>query len=203
MYERHFVDVFGQVRKDLRHPLAALAVLSELEGRFHQPSDGVGEKAGEAIESRQFLTVASGQLGLVVPRIHVAGTTVDEQPDDALRPGGEVRFPWRQRIGRGRRQKTFFRQQRGQADQAGPTARSLQPLPTRPEGRMVRMRFRESLQQPVFECVHDGFSADIIERERASSGPLRIVLATRAASTCFAAAAIDREQTWPFGSIAS
>ena len=43
--EGHLVDVFAQVREDLRDHLAALALRAKLERRLHQAADGVLEEA--------------------------------------------------------------------------------------------------------------------------------------------------------------
>jgi hypothetical protein len=88
--ERHLVHVPGHLGEDFRDPFAALAVLGEFKRRLHQAAHVVGEEAGEAVEVRQLLAVAFFQFRLVVPRIDVARTTVDEQPDDGAGLGGKV-----------------------------------------------------------------------------------------------------------------
>ncbi len=52
------------------------------ERRLHHRADLVGEEAGVLVEALEFLAVALGQFGLVVPRVDLARSAVDEQPDD-------------------------------------------------------------------------------------------------------------------------
>src|SRR5262245_9374207 len=100
MKKRHSVDVPGHVRKQLGSPGAALAVTLKAEGRLHQRPDLLGEETGVLVEAFQLLTIAAGELRLVVPRIDVAGTAVHEQPDNRLRLRDEVRRFRGERVGR-------------------------------------------------------------------------------------------------------
>ena len=62
----------AMLRKELRDPRPALAVLGELERRLHQRPDLVGEEAGVLVEALEFLAVALGEFRLVVPGIDLA-----------------------------------------------------------------------------------------------------------------------------------
>src|SRR5687768_12267930 len=96
--EGHIVDLFREMRKDLGNPGTTFAMLSKSERRLHQGTDLAREETGVLIEAREFLTVALGELRLVVPGIDLAGPTVHEQPDDALGFGWEMGRFCRQRI---------------------------------------------------------------------------------------------------------
>ena len=95
--KRHLVDVLAQVREDLRDHLAALTTRGELEGGLQQGTHLLRKEPSELVESLEFLAVALGEFGFVVPRVNVARPAIDEQPDYA-------RCLWREvRLARGHR----------------------------------------------------------------------------------------------------
>ncbi len=96
--ERHLVDVLGEVRENLRAPFAAFAVLREPEGGLHHRADLIGEKARALIEALEFLTVALGQLRLIVPGIDLARSAVEKQPNDRASRGIHVTGPRCERV---------------------------------------------------------------------------------------------------------
>jgi len=59
-----------------------------------------GKKPVLGIEARQRLAIALLQLGLVIPRVHVARPAVHEKPDDGLGLGGKMRTLGRERVER-------------------------------------------------------------------------------------------------------
>jgi hypothetical protein len=61
-----------------------LAVLPELEGRFHQGADRVCKKSGSGIKALKLLPIPPCELGFIIPCIQVRGTSVDEEPDHML-----------------------------------------------------------------------------------------------------------------------
>jgi hypothetical protein len=94
-------------------------MLLELERRLHQRPDLIGKEAGVLVEALEFLPVAFGERGLVIPCVHVARAAVDEQPDHGLRLGRKMANSRRQRIERvspliRRGQQLLIGHQRGQ-----------------------------------------------------------------------------------------
>ena len=71
-------------------------MLLKLERRFHQWSDFIGKKSGEFIEVVQLDAVAFFQLRFVIPGIDLAGTAIDEQPNNCFCLGREMRLARRQ-----------------------------------------------------------------------------------------------------------
>ena len=51
MDERHLVDMPCKIRKNLAHMFAAFTVLSELEWRLHQRTNGARKKSGLIVET--------------------------------------------------------------------------------------------------------------------------------------------------------
>jgi hypothetical protein len=96
--ERHVVDMRGQIRKNLRPPRAALAVLFEGERRLHQRPDAAGKKSGVLVEAVQFLAIALFEFRLVVPRVDLALPAVHKKPDHRLGLGRKMRRPRCHRI---------------------------------------------------------------------------------------------------------
>ena len=99
MNERHFVDVFAQMRKQRRNHFAALAAWCELEGAFHQSTHRIGEESGEAVESLEGLAIHFLEGGLVVPSVDMTGSAVDEDPNDRLGPTRKMRLLGSQGVG--------------------------------------------------------------------------------------------------------
>ena len=89
----HLVAMFREIGKDGRDGLAAFSHPLELEGTLHEPTDGSAEKARELVKALQRLAVPFFERGLVVPRVHLAGASVDEDPDHGFGGGPEVGLP--------------------------------------------------------------------------------------------------------------
>ena len=123
--ERHLVYVLGEVWENGRDMLAALPVRFEFKGAFHQPTHRVGKEASKPIEPLQRLPVTLGQFRLVIPRIHMARSAIDEEPNDRFGLGLKVRILRRQWILRG---QTFLLEQTRQAQRANAHASSLKHL---------------------------------------------------------------------------
>jgi len=104
MDERHLVDVLTQVREDFGDRLAAFAARSELERRLHQIADRVLEEARRVFElGFEFadrLAVPLFQARFVIPRVDVAGPSVDKEPDHVLRLRRKMPVARSQRIER-------------------------------------------------------------------------------------------------------
>src|SRR5262249_12646359 len=81
MDEGHPIDVPGLLRKNLRDPGAAFAILLKRKWRSHQRADFFGEKSGVVVESLESLAVAFLKLRLIVPSVDLAGAAVEEDPD--------------------------------------------------------------------------------------------------------------------------
>ena len=109
--------------------LAALSVRLEFKGALHQRADGVREKTGELVKTLELQPITLDELRLVVPRVHMAGATVDKKPDHRLGLGRKMRGPRGQRINRPlprRRQQALLLQQAGERHGANPHAATLQ-----------------------------------------------------------------------------
>ena len=88
------VDVRGDVGKQFRDPPSALPVLLELPRRLHDPLGrpqlaGVGEDS--RVVERHLLAVVQIEPGLVVERVDLAGSPLQEDKDHPLGPRGMVR----------------------------------------------------------------------------------------------------------------
>ena len=92
--ERQVVHVLGQMRKAVRKPAAALAVL----GKFKRAADGdvwKGEAAlqfaGDLGDARERFAMKLAQLGLVLERVHLADSTLHEEKNAVLGLARKVR----------------------------------------------------------------------------------------------------------------
>jgi hypothetical protein len=61
-----------------------LAVLLELEGRFHQGAYRICKKSGSGVKALKLLTISSDKLRFVIPGVQVRWPSVDEEPDYVL-----------------------------------------------------------------------------------------------------------------------
>ena len=87
------VDVPGGMREQFRNPPPRVAMLAETPGGLHHPLGraplpGVGD--GARVIKWHLRAIAGGQQRLVVERVDLTGTSLHEQEDDSLRPGGVV-----------------------------------------------------------------------------------------------------------------
>ena len=99
--ERHIVADRAQLRHQLRHLHAGLAVALELERRGHHHADLAGElDLAEDVAARRFPRVFL-ERGLGVEQIHLAGSAIHEQVDDRFRLRLEVRAFRRHVVARG------------------------------------------------------------------------------------------------------
>ena len=92
MQEGHLVHVLAELRKDTRDPLTTFPVLLEFERGLHQWPDLVAKKPGRLVKSFQRTTIPAGQFRLVIPRVDLAVSAVDEDPDHRGRTGGKMRL---------------------------------------------------------------------------------------------------------------
>ena len=101
LHERDVVHARGQVREQVAHPRAALAVLAEVPlGAHHAALVAVAAAAlGLHLDG---LPVVLVELGLVVEGVHVARAAVHEQEDHALGLARELRRLRHQRVRHGR-----------------------------------------------------------------------------------------------------
>ena len=105
--------------------LAALPVRFEFKRAFHQPTHRVGKEAGKPIEPLQRLPVTLGQLRFVIPRIHMARSAVNEEPNDRFGLRLKMRILRRQRI---LRSQAFLLEQTRQTQRANTHASPLKHL---------------------------------------------------------------------------
>ncbi len=96
MDEADVIHAFAGMRKQIAHPLAALTVLTELEGRRHQAVLGVPQRL--AIHDLGALSRVFLQQRFVIESIHLRRTARHEKLDDMFCLGREVRTLGRQRI---------------------------------------------------------------------------------------------------------
>ena len=84
----------GEGGEDLADFDAALAVLAEAEGRGEQVA---GLAFGLEITRGQGLAGVFRQCRLGVEGVHLRGSAIEEEEDDAFGAGGEVRRAWAER----------------------------------------------------------------------------------------------------------
>ena len=99
--ERHVVDALAEVREELADVLARLAVLAEGPLRPDDPALAAATAPAERAHGDR-LAVELVKFRLILERVDLTRPAVHEQPDDALRFGGEVDRPDRERIRRRR-----------------------------------------------------------------------------------------------------
>ena len=99
-------------------------MLFEFKRALHQPTHRICEETSEPVKAFQRLPVALLQLRLVIPSIHMARAAVDEEPNDRLRLGLEMRLLRRQRILR--RPIAFLLEEASQPERANAHAALLQ-----------------------------------------------------------------------------
>ena len=71
-------------------PRASVPKLLKRKQRIHDQSDLSGKETGVLIETHQCFSVLPLQLGLIVPRINLAGHAVHQQPDHRGGMRGEM-----------------------------------------------------------------------------------------------------------------
>ena len=91
MNKGHLVDMFSQVRKDLRNRFSTLPARSKLERALHQATHCVGEETRKSIKSFHGLTIHFLKSRLIIPGIDLTGSAVDEYPDNRLSFASEMR----------------------------------------------------------------------------------------------------------------
>src|SRR5688500_11339157 len=92
MDETHLIGQPRKVRKQIGDHLPAL--ITRLEGP--QGSNKVSVlalKSDELVRSRHRLTIAFHQLGLVIPRVHMADCPGAKYHQYSIRPGRKMRWP--------------------------------------------------------------------------------------------------------------
>ena len=82
--------MLSQLRQDLGSPLSALTVLLEGKRGLHDGADLFGKKSDLFVEAFEILTMGTSQLRFIVPSIDLALTTVHDQPNNRLGPGGKM-----------------------------------------------------------------------------------------------------------------
>ena len=125
--EGHFVHLRAQFGEEAAAPRACLSVLIKRERGLHEPADSVGEKARLRVKARHGLAVALFELGLVIPRVHMARAAVHKQPDDRFRLRGKMARLCGEGIHR-RGGKARPREQRLKRDPAEAGSRALKHL---------------------------------------------------------------------------
>ena len=90
MQESNVVDVLSNMRKKIRNPLPALAVLLELPLRPNDASLIFFATAALCFDLDR-LPVETVEFRLVIERVNMTGATIHEQKDHALGLGCEVR----------------------------------------------------------------------------------------------------------------
>lgn len=79
--------------------MPALSMMLKLPKGFHHHLFGVFPEVVESVaKDIDFLLMALDQLGFVIKRIHMAGTTLHEEKNDALGPGRVMGAEGLQRI---------------------------------------------------------------------------------------------------------
>ncbi len=101
----------------------------EAKRRLHDGPHLVREEARSGIEAGQFLAVVLLQIRLVVPRIHLAGPAVHEEPDNIPGACGEVALAGRHGVRRGA--SLVALQEGGKGKQTGAGAGDSQKLAPR------------------------------------------------------------------------
>ena len=94
------VNARGDLGKQVADRNAALTVLFELPGRFHEAPDSVFAE-GEAAPERDGFAVIDGEAGLGVEGIDGGRAAVHEEEYDAFGAGGEHGRFWGEGIGNG------------------------------------------------------------------------------------------------------
>jgi hypothetical protein len=110
--DAEIVDGIAHSREDLRDRDSALAAAAKSKGRSHQGARGpVGPDLGAG---ERFAVVAS-QRRFGVEGVDLGKTAIEEEKDDVLGPGREMRIPKGQRLVSG-----CFRQQAGHSHRTEP-----------------------------------------------------------------------------------
>ena len=126
----HLIDELGLLREDVADPFAALSVLLELEGAFHQcPLHA--RRAFDLGFGSEFLSIEPSQRGFVVPGVHGACSAIHEKLDDAFDfcavMDATVQFG--QRLGNVRR--SFTSQQMRERDASETSAETVEEIASR------------------------------------------------------------------------
>lgn len=96
--EGDIVHASGDIRQQVGHPLAGLAVLAELPTRFHDPPLVAAPLAAVRFDF-DGLVIAADQCRFVIEHVDMARPTVHVEKDDALGLGGKMGRLRRQRAG--------------------------------------------------------------------------------------------------------
>ena len=129
--EGHAIDVRAEVWENLRYHLATAPAWSEVKGRLHHTADSIGKETCVFVKALQRLSVMLGESRLVIPSIDLTGTTIHEEPDDALGTCwhmGWLRCQWVAIDGGP--QEFLILQESGKTEESGAAASALQEIAT-------------------------------------------------------------------------